>query len=136
VAVREKCCGGTSAGGGGRADAAVARRSVIRCSGAIDAIEIHHVVPLGDEVARELILRLVARIDLGERDVHQHDQAGIIMSPLALDELTRPRERRYPHMIEGSVARRAGTPDEGGAVGALRRDGPVLCLLMEPDAVA
>jgi hypothetical protein len=41
------------------------------------------------------------------------------LTPLAKDELTGPRGAGYRRMIEGSVARRAGTPDEVGAVGAL-----------------
>jgi NAD(P)-dependent dehydrogenase (short-subunit alcohol dehydrogenase family) len=44
---------------------------------------------------------------------------GIVMTPLAKDELTGPRGEGYRHMIEGSAAGRAGTPDEVGAVGAL-----------------
>jgi NAD(P)-dependent dehydrogenase (short-subunit alcohol dehydrogenase family) len=44
---------------------------------------------------------------------------GIIMTPLAKDELTGLRGAGYRRMIEGSVAKRAGTPDEVGAVGAL-----------------
>ena len=44
---------------------------------------------------------------------------GIIMTPLARDELTGPRGEGYRHMIEVSAAKRAGTPDEVGAVGAL-----------------
>ena len=44
---------------------------------------------------------------------------GIIMTPLAKDELTGPRGEGYRRMIELSVARRAGTPDEVGTVGAL-----------------
>ncbi len=44
---------------------------------------------------------------------------GIVMTPLAKDELGGPRGAGYRRMIEGSVARRAGTPDEVGAVGAL-----------------
>lgn len=44
---------------------------------------------------------------------------GIVMTPLAKDELTGPRGAGYRRMIEGSVARRAGTPDEVGTVGAL-----------------
>jgi NAD(P)-dependent dehydrogenase (short-subunit alcohol dehydrogenase family) len=44
---------------------------------------------------------------------------GIIMTPLAKDELAGPRGEGYRRMIEGSVAKRAGTPDEVGAVGAL-----------------
>jgi NAD(P)-dependent dehydrogenase (short-subunit alcohol dehydrogenase family) len=44
---------------------------------------------------------------------------GIIMTPLAKDELTGPRAEGYRRMIESSPAGRAGTPDEVGAVGAL-----------------
>jgi NAD(P)-dependent dehydrogenase (short-subunit alcohol dehydrogenase family) len=44
---------------------------------------------------------------------------GIIMTPLAKDELTGPRGEGYRRMIEGSASKRAGTPDEVGAVGAL-----------------
>lgn len=44
---------------------------------------------------------------------------GIIMTPLANDELTGPRGEGYRRYIEGSAAGRAGTPDEAAAVGAL-----------------
>jgi NAD(P)-dependent dehydrogenase (short-subunit alcohol dehydrogenase family) len=44
---------------------------------------------------------------------------GIIVTPLAKDELTGPRGAGYRRMIELSAAGRAGTPDEVGAVGAL-----------------
>jgi NAD(P)-dependent dehydrogenase (short-subunit alcohol dehydrogenase family) len=44
---------------------------------------------------------------------------GIIMTPLAKDELTGPRGEGYRRMIELSVAGRAETPDEVGTVGAL-----------------
>lgn len=44
---------------------------------------------------------------------------GIIMTPLAKDELTGPRGEGYRRMIESTVGKRAGTPDEVGAVGAL-----------------
>jgi NAD(P)-dependent dehydrogenase (short-subunit alcohol dehydrogenase family) len=44
---------------------------------------------------------------------------GIIMTPLAKDELTGPRGDGYRRMIGGCAAGRAGTPDEVGAVGAL-----------------
>ena len=49
---------------------------------------------------------------------------GIIITPLARDELTGPRGEGYRRMIELCPARRAGTPDEVGTVGAL---------LMSPD---
>jgi NAD(P)-dependent dehydrogenase (short-subunit alcohol dehydrogenase family) len=44
---------------------------------------------------------------------------GIIITPLANDELTGPRGEGYRRMIELSPAGRAGTPDEVGTVGAL-----------------
>ena len=44
---------------------------------------------------------------------------GIVMTPLARDELGGPRGAGYRRMIEGSAAGRPGTPDEVGAVGAL-----------------
>jgi NAD(P)-dependent dehydrogenase (short-subunit alcohol dehydrogenase family) len=44
---------------------------------------------------------------------------GIIITPLAKDELTGPRGEGYRRMIELSPARRAGTPDEVATVGAL-----------------
>jgi NAD(P)-dependent dehydrogenase (short-subunit alcohol dehydrogenase family) len=44
---------------------------------------------------------------------------GIIMTPLAKDELTGPRGEGYRRMIELSMAGRAGTPDEVGSVAAL-----------------
>lgn len=50
---------------------------------------------------------------------------GIIITPLANDEMRGPLGPGYRHMIEVSPAGRAGTPDEVGTVGAL---------LMGPDA--
>jgi NAD(P)-dependent dehydrogenase (short-subunit alcohol dehydrogenase family) len=50
---------------------------------------------------------------------------GIIITPLANDELSGPRGDGYRRMINLSPAGRAGTPDEVGAVGAL---------LMGPDS--
>jgi NAD(P)-dependent dehydrogenase (short-subunit alcohol dehydrogenase family) len=44
---------------------------------------------------------------------------GIIITPLANDELRGPRGAGYRRMIEISAAGRAGTPDEVGTVGAL-----------------
>ena len=44
---------------------------------------------------------------------------GIIITPLANDELKGPRGPGYRHMLEISAAGRAGTPDEVGTVGAL-----------------
>ena len=45
--------------------------------------------------------------------------SGIIMTPLANDELRAPRGEGYRRMIDVSAAGRAGTPDEVGTVGAL-----------------
>lgn len=50
---------------------------------------------------------------------------GIIMTPLAKDELSGPRGDGYRKMIQGSAAGRPGTPDEVGLIGAL---------LMGPDS--
>jgi NAD(P)-dependent dehydrogenase (short-subunit alcohol dehydrogenase family) len=44
---------------------------------------------------------------------------GIIITPLARDELTGPRGDGYRRMIESSAVGRAGTPDEVATVGAL-----------------
>ena len=44
---------------------------------------------------------------------------GIIMTPLARDELNGPRGEGYRRMIESSVAKRAGTPDEVANLAAL-----------------
>jgi NAD(P)-dependent dehydrogenase (short-subunit alcohol dehydrogenase family) len=44
---------------------------------------------------------------------------GIIITPLANDELTGPRGAGYRRMIDLCPAKRAGTPDEVGNVGAL-----------------
>jgi NAD(P)-dependent dehydrogenase (short-subunit alcohol dehydrogenase family) len=44
---------------------------------------------------------------------------GIIMTPLARDELNGPRGEGYRRMIEVSAAGRPGTPDEVATVGAL-----------------
>jgi NAD(P)-dependent dehydrogenase (short-subunit alcohol dehydrogenase family) len=49
---------------------------------------------------------------------------GIVMTPLARDELTGPRGDGYRRMIDLCPAGRAGTPDEIGALGAF---------LMSPD---
>jgi NAD(P)-dependent dehydrogenase (short-subunit alcohol dehydrogenase family) len=44
---------------------------------------------------------------------------GIVMTPLAKDELSGPRGAGYRRMIEGSAVGRAGTPDEVATVAAL-----------------
>jgi NAD(P)-dependent dehydrogenase (short-subunit alcohol dehydrogenase family) len=52
---------------------------------------------------------------------------GIIITPLANDELKGPLGPSYRRMLEVSAAGRAGTPDEVGTVGAL---------LMGPDGAS
>ena len=44
---------------------------------------------------------------------------GIVITPLAKDELAGPRGEGYRRMIEGSPVGRAATPDEVGSIGAL-----------------
>ena len=48
---------------------------------------------------------------------------GIVMTPLARDELTGPRGEGYRQMIERSPSGRAGTPDEVAEIGALLMGG-------------
>ena len=56
----------------------------------------------------------------GERDARVNAfSPGIVITPLARDELTRPRGAGYRHLLERSPAGRAGTPAEIAAVGAL-----------------
>src|SRR3954447_27742 len=66
-------------------------------------------------------LRVMAEaVRWGERGARVNTiSPGIIMTPLAKDELTGPRGEGYRRMIELSVAGRPGTPDEVGTVGAL-----------------
>ena len=66
-------------------------------------------------------LRVMAEaVRWGERGARVNTiSPGIIMTPLAKDELTGPRGEGYRRMIELSVAGRAGTPYEVGTVGAL-----------------
>jgi NAD(P)-dependent dehydrogenase (short-subunit alcohol dehydrogenase family) len=66
-------------------------------------------------------LRVMAEaVRWGQRDARLNAiSPGIIITPLAKDELTGPRGEGYRRMIESSPVGRAGTPDEVGAVGAL-----------------
>jgi len=66
-------------------------------------------------------LRVMAEaVRWGERGARVNAiSPGIIITPLANDELKGPRGPGYRRMIEVCAARRAGTPDEVGAVGAL-----------------
>jgi hypothetical protein len=66
------------------------------------------------------VLKLERRVSHeGTVSVGVQISPGIIMTPLAKDELTGPRGEGYRRMIEVSVAGRAGTPDEVATVGAL-----------------
>ena len=66
-------------------------------------------------------LRVMAEaVRWGERGARINTiSPGIIITPLANDELKGPRGPGYRRMIEASAAGRAGTPDEVGNVGAL-----------------
>jgi NAD(P)-dependent dehydrogenase (short-subunit alcohol dehydrogenase family) len=66
-------------------------------------------------------LRVMAEaVRWGERGARVNTiSPGVVMTPLAKDELGGPRGAGYRRMIEVSAAGRAGTPDEVGAVGAL-----------------
>jgi NAD(P)-dependent dehydrogenase (short-subunit alcohol dehydrogenase family) len=66
-------------------------------------------------------LRVMAEaVRWGERGARVNTiSPGIIITPLARDELTGPRGEGYRRMIELCPAGRAGTPDEVGTVGAL-----------------
>jgi NAD(P)-dependent dehydrogenase (short-subunit alcohol dehydrogenase family) len=66
-------------------------------------------------------LRVMAEaVRWGKRDARVNTiSPGIIITPLARDELTGPRGAGYRRMIELCPAGRAGTPDEVGTVGAL-----------------
>jgi NAD(P)-dependent dehydrogenase (short-subunit alcohol dehydrogenase family) len=67
------------------------------------------------------VLRVMAEaVRWGRRGARVNSiSPGIIMTPLANDELKGPRGEGYRRMIEKSAAGRAGTPDEVGTVGAL-----------------
>ena len=66
-------------------------------------------------------LRVMAEaVRWGERGARVNTiSPGIIITPLARDELTGPRGEGYRRMIELCPVGRAGTPDEVGTVGAL-----------------
>jgi NAD(P)-dependent dehydrogenase (short-subunit alcohol dehydrogenase family) len=66
-------------------------------------------------------LRVMAQaIEWGQRGARVNTiSPGIIMTPLARDELTGPRGAGYRRMIEVSAAGRAGTPDEVAGLAAL-----------------
>lgn len=66
-------------------------------------------------------LRVMAQaVVWGERGARINTiSPGIIITPLANDELKGPRGEGYRRMIDVSAAKRAGTPDEVGHVAAL-----------------
>src|SRR5690349_25045662 len=56
-------------------------------SGQVEPVEVHDLVPRGHEVAHELLPRVVARVDLGERPelgVGAEDQVETAAGPLQL----------------------------------------------------
>ena len=63
---------------------------------------------------RANVLRVqAAAIEWGDRGARVNSLSpGIIMTPLARDELTGPNAEGYQKMIDASVAKRVGTPDE------------------------
>jgi NAD(P)-dependent dehydrogenase (short-subunit alcohol dehydrogenase family) len=67
-----------------------------------------------------------ASISWGDRGARLNSLSpGIIMTPLAMDELNSPAGESYQRMIKASAAGRVGTPDEIGAAAAflMGRDG-------------
>ena len=69
---------------------------------------------------RANILRVqAASVDWGDRGARLNSLSpGIIMTPLAMDELNSPAGEAYQRMIKASAAGRVGTPDEIGATAA------------------
>lgn len=65
-------------------------------------------------------LRVMAEaIRWGKRNARVNAMSpGIVITPLAKDELSGPRGEGYRRMIERCPTGRAGTPDEIGALGA------------------
>jgi NAD(P)-dependent dehydrogenase (short-subunit alcohol dehydrogenase family) len=67
-----------------------------------------------------------ASLDWGDRGARLNSLSpGIIMTPLAMDELNSPAGEAYQRMIKASASGRVGTPDEIGATAAflMGRDG-------------
>ena len=68
-------------------------------SGEVEPVEVHDLVPRGDEVVHELLLRVVARVDLGERaqlGVRAEDEVDAAAGPLDLAGGARRGPRRSP----------------------------------------
>src|SRR5260370_36886977 len=107
-------------------------------SGEVEPVEVHHLAPRRDEVAHDLLLRVVAGVDLRERaqlGVRPEDQVGPAAGPLDLAgrgvaalEGVRVRGRRLPRRAhveqvdEEVVGRGPGGGGEpaGGPPAALR----------------
>jgi Enoyl-(Acyl carrier protein) reductase len=78
--------------------------------------ELDNVIPL----VRAIVPPTPKAVRWGKRGARINTiSPGIIMTPLAKDELTGPRGEGYRRMIALSPAGRAGTPDEVAAVAAL-----------------
>ena len=76
--------------------------------------------------ANILRVQAAASIHWGDRGARLNSLSpGIIMTPLAMDELNSPAGEAYQRMIKASAAGRVGTPDEIGAAAAflMGRDG-------------
>ena len=80
-----------------------------------DSLHAHQLAKRGNS------LRVMAgAVRWGERGARINTiSPGIVITPLARDELAGPRGDGYRRMIESSPVGRAGTPDEVAAVGAL-----------------
>ena len=81
----------------------------------VDSLHAYQIAKRGNS------LRVMAEaVRWGERSARVNTiSPGIIITPLANDELKGPRGDGYRRMIELSPARRAGTPDEVASVAAL-----------------
>jgi NAD(P)-dependent dehydrogenase (short-subunit alcohol dehydrogenase family) len=83
-----------------------------------------------------------ASVEWGDRGARLNSLSpGIIMTPLARDELASPTAEAYQQMIRASAAGRVGTPDEIGATAAflMGRDGTFITgadLLIDGGVVA
>jgi NAD(P)-dependent dehydrogenase (short-subunit alcohol dehydrogenase family) len=92
-------------------------------SGVVIATQAGHMI----SAKRANIVRVqAASVQLGDRGARLNSiSPGIIMTPLALDELNSGAGEGYQRMIKASAAGRVGTPDEIGAAAAflMGRDG-------------
>ena len=68
-----------------------------------------------------------AALTLGDRGARVNSiSPGIIMTPLARDEMSGPGAVGYRAMIDASPAKRVGTPDEIGEAAAFMMGAPFL----------